>query len=210
MIIKVKSLINESYSYEYDENKTVKSFIEFFKEKNNKDISKMVYRGKLVDFDQNFKDINYNTENFIIIIYNSSGNNFNNSNNNDDDEIKKILEKEVDKKKLNDIIIDLIKKDDTVNEKYFNNNISNDSTFSNLTDEYKNKLNDINIIYDLLKTDEKNNDVNQFLELFELNDSDKKNINSFIELGYNENESRNIYTLTNKNIDLSLKILLNK
>ena len=93
MIIKVKSLVNESYEYEYDENKNVSSFIEFFKDKNNKEIAKIVYKGRLVDFNQNFIDINYNSENFLIIIYNKSFNNYTNNNinnvNNEEEEIKK-------------------------------------------------------------------------------------------------------------------------
>ena len=211
MIIKVKSLINESYEYEYDENKNVSSFIDFFKDKNDKEIAKIVYKGKLVDFNQNFIDINYNSENFLIIIDNNSfSNNTNNNINNEEEEIKRILEKEIDKEKLNNTIIDLIKKDDIVNDKYFNKNITKDSNYNNLTDEYKVKLNDRNIINDLLKINEKNEDINKLLEKFELNDIDNKNINSFVELGYNENESRNIYLITDKNIDLSLKILLNK
>ena len=65
--------------------------------------------------------------------------------------LKRIIEKEMDKEKLNNTIIDLIKKDDIVNDKYFNKNITKDSNYNNLTDEYKDKLNDRNIINDLLK-----------------------------------------------------------
>ena len=221
MIIKVKSLINESYEYEYDENKTVSSFLEFFKEKNNKDISKIVYKGRLVDFNKNFKDINYNSDNFLIIIYNNSinynnsnnsnsNNNINNNSNYEEDEIRKILEKEINKEKLYNIIIDLIKKDDDVNNKYFNKNIKTDSNYNNLAEEYKTKLKDNNIINDLLKVNEKNNNINEFLEKFELDENELKHINSLVELGYKEDDSKNIYSIKNKNINLSLKILLNK
>ena len=210
MIIKVKSLINESYEYEYDENKTVSSFLDFFKEKNNKDISKIVYKGKLVDFNENFKDINYNSDNFLIIIYNNSINNNNSNSNNEEDEIKKILEKEINKEKLYNIIINLIKKDDDVNNKYFNKNINTNTNYNNLSEEYKTKLNDNNIIIDLLKINNKNDNIDKFLEKFELDENELKHISSLVELGYKEDDSKNIYSITNKNIDLSLKILLNK
>ena len=210
MIIKVKSLINESYEYEYDENKTVSSFLDFFKEKNNKDISKIVYKGKLVDFNENFKDINYNSDNFLIIIYNNSINNNNSNSNNEEDEIKKILEKEINKEKLYNIIINLIKKDDDINNKYFNKNINTNTNYNNLSEEYKTKLNDNNIIIDLLKINNKNDNIDKFLEKFELDENELKHISSLVELGYKEDDSKNIYSITNKNIDFFLKILLNK
>ena len=199
MKVKLKSLVGSIYEFDIEKEKTINDLINIFYEKHKKKITKIVYKGRLLEKDKSIEECNYtDSDGLMIILFN-----------------KKISNKE-EKKELK---IEEVKDVEVSMDNYKESLIKYLECFSNdksnkinlLKDE---KLTDSQFLIDLLKEENKNenkidNNINKYLSIFtDLNEDDYNEINEILKItGGDEEEVGILYLYCNKNKELVNKIL---
>jgi hypothetical protein len=210
MIVKLKSLLGDIYSFNVDLNIKISDLIKLFYNKYKREITKIVYNGSLVDFNLTIQESKYNnSDNFMIILFNKKIENSNSES--DEDIIKKIYNKNIDKSDLSKLIYGILNKNIDLKNKHFGND-TNLEDYESFSDEDKKKLTDINILTDILEKEinEKSEvTYNDFLNGYEFNDEDMDKIDSLSKLGFSEDEVINTYIFTQKNLEITINILMN-
>jgi len=199
MKVKLKSLVGSIYEFDIEKEKTINDLINIFYEKHKKKITKIVYKGRLLEKDKSIEECNYtDSDGLMIILFNKKI-----SNNEEKKELKIEEVKDV------EVSMDNYKESLIKYLECFSNDKSNEINL--LKDE---KLTDSQFLIDLLKEENKNenkidNNINKYLSIFtDLNEDDYNEINEILKItGGDEEEVGILYLYCNKNKELVNKIL---
>tara|TARA_B100002019_G_scaffold278344_1_gene279075 strand:+ start:296 stop:934 length:639 start_codon:yes stop_codon:yes gene_type:complete len=197
----------ESFYIEENNDIKIKDLKKNLYKKKNINSSKLVYSGKLLKDENKLSEYFYKEGDMIILIQAKI--------NIIDKSYKYINDSKVEEDNKNNLLLstnNLIK-----------NNINllkNDYNIINLNDNNKkeiyDKVNDPDFLIKLLSfinkdnkdnNDKTNNDINDYINKLNFLDEDQKNIDEFIELGYNKEEISQIYLACNKDKKLIINIL---
>ena len=197
----------ESFYIEENNDIKIKDLKKNLYKKKNINSSKLVYSGKLLKDENKLSEYFYKEGDMIILIQAKI--------NIIDKSYKYINDSKVEEDNKNNLLLstnNLIKNNINLLKNNYNIINLNDNNKKEIYD----KVNDPDFLIKLLSfinkdnkdnNDKTNNDINDYINKLNFLDEDKKNIDEFIELGYNKEEISQIYLACNKDKKLIINIL---
>jgi len=201
MRVNLKSLLGSVYVFDIEKEKTINDLINIFYEKHKKKITKIIYKGKLLEKNKTIEECNYtHSDGLMIILFN-----------------KKITDnskkKELKVEDVKDVELNLNNYKESIIK--YEKHKSNKET-KNIYSISEDQLKDSKFLIDLLSevkeldTNYKMN-INDYLEIFtNFNENDYKEMNEILQNSSSDEEEIGfLYLYCNKNKELVYKILNN-